>query len=80
MLEVAFALPILVLALTGSIINPAFAAQVGARTLGHGNGPAMLALAIGTLLITAWEIVTTFLRARRAQGAGPLVGASMPSA
>ena len=79
-LEVAFALPILVRALTGSIINPAFAAQVGAPTLGHGNGPAMLALAIGTLLITAWEIVTTFLRARRAQGAGPLVGASMPSA
>lgn len=80
MLRVAFALPIIVLALSGVIVNPAFAEQVGAPNLARGDGAVMLATAVGTMAVTAWEIFTTFRRARRAQGAGPLIGASMPSA
>jgi hypothetical protein len=79
-LRVAFALPLIVLALNGTLVNPAFAAQIGWPSLAEGNRPAMLTVAVGTTLVGGWEILKPFLRARRARGSGPLVGASRRSA
>lgn len=66
-LQLAFAVPFTALALTGSLINPAFADALGWPPLAHGNGPVMLAVAAGTVLVTAWEIFDRFRRARRAE-------------
>lgn len=79
-LRVAFALPLIVLALNGTLMNPAFAAQIGWPSLAEGDGPAMLAVAVGTTIVGGWEILKPFLRAQRARGSGPLVGASRRSA
>lgn len=79
-LQAAFAVPIVVLALNGTLINPAFAEHVGWPPLAEGDGPVMLAVAVGTTLVNGWEIVSTFRRARRAQRAGPFIGASPRSA
>ena len=68
-LELAWAVPIVWLALTGQLINPAFAVHIGYPGLTEGNGVAMLSIAVATTLVTAWEIVSAFLRAR---GARPL--------
>lgn len=78
--EVAWAAPIVWLALKGTLINPAFAAHIGYPALSEGDGPAMLAIAIFSTVITAWEIFDAFRKTRRAQGAGGLLGAttSMP--
>lgn len=64
-LQVAFAGPAIALALTGSIISPAFADEIGWPPLAEGNGPVMLAIAAGALLATVWEVVDGFRRARR---------------
>lgn len=64
-LQVGFAAPFVVLALTGSIINPDFAAEIGWPPLADGRGPVMLAIGIGTILISGWEVVTGFRHARR---------------
>jgi hypothetical protein len=72
-LEVAFALPVIVLALGGELVNPAFAEEIGWPPLADGNGPAMLSLAAGVLLVAAWEIfgaVRRALRTRVRAGAG----------
>jgi hypothetical protein len=61
----AFAVPFVVLALTGSLINPAFAAEVGWSQLADGDGIVMLALAAATVLNNGWEAVDGFRRARR---------------
>lgn len=74
--EVAWAAPIVWLALQGSLINPAFAAHIGYPALSSGNSPVMLAIAIFSTVITAWEIFDAFRKARRAQDAAPLVSAS----
>ena len=75
-LLLGFALPAIGLALTGSLINQAFANELGWPPLAHGNGPAMLSLAAGTVLATGWEIFDGFRRARRADlgeaAAGPI--------
>lgn len=68
-LEIAFAAPLVWLALNGTLINPAFAAQVGYPPLAEGDAPAMLAIAVVATLVTGWELVSAFLRAR---GGGPL--------
>lgn len=68
-LEIAFAAPLVWLALNGSLVNPAFAAQIGYPPLADGNAPAMLAIAVVTTLVTGWELVSAFLRAR---GSRPL--------
>ena len=73
-LEVAFALPVIVLALNGTLINPAFAAEVGWPPLAERDGIVMLAIAAATTLVTAWEIFDAFRRARRAPRAQPIVG------
>ncbi len=66
-LQLAFAVPVAALALTGSLINPAFADALGWPQLAEGDGLAMIALAAGVVLVTAWEIVEVFRRARRSR-------------
>ncbi len=65
-MQALFSVPVIVLALGGSIINPAFAAEIGWPPLADGNGVVMLSIAAGVLLVTAWEIIDGFRRARRA--------------
>ena len=76
-LEVSFAAPIVWLALSGAIVNPAFAAQIGYPPLADNDGPVMLAIAVFTTLVTAWEVFDAFRRARRESGAAPLVATSI---
>jgi hypothetical protein len=64
-LQLALAVPFVALALTGSLINPEFATEIGWPPLAEGNGPVMLAFAAGVLLVTGWEIFDGFRRARR---------------
>ena len=71
-LELAFALPLIVLALGGNVINPAFVAEIGWPELARGDGLAMLALAGVTALVTAWEIFDAFRRALRPQRRQPI--------
>ena len=73
-LEVAFALPIIAFALSGTLINPAFAAEIGWPPLAEQDGPVMIVVAIGTTLVTAWEIFDAFRRARRTPRAQPVAG------
>jgi hypothetical protein len=73
-LEVAFAAPVIVLALNGTLINPTFAAEIGWPPLAERDGIVMLAIAAATTLVTAWEIFDAFRRARRAPRAQPIVG------
>jgi hypothetical protein len=79
-LQASFGVLVVTLALSGWIVNPAFGDAIGVSGLADGKGPVMLTLAVGTTLATGWEIVRIFLRARRAQELGPLVGASSRSA
>jgi hypothetical protein len=67
-LVAAFAIPFVWLALTGALINPAFAAATW-PPLADGDGIAMLAVAVSTILINGWEAVNGFRKARRAQPA-----------
>jgi hypothetical protein len=75
--EVAWAAPIVWLALKGTLINPAFAAHIGYPALSDGNGTVMLAIAIISTVITAWEIFDAYRKSRRAQGAGALLAATL---
>jgi len=68
-LQLASAAPFVALALTGSLINRAFADALGWPPLADGNGPVMLSIAGGVVLVTAWEIWDGFRRARRAERA-----------
>ncbi len=52
-LQVAFAVPVAALAVTGSLINPAFAEALGWPQLAEGDGVAMIGLAAGVILVTA---------------------------
>jgi hypothetical protein len=70
-LTLGFALPIIVLALTGTLINPDFAAAIEWPPLAESDGPVMLAVAAGTTLASAWEIIDPFRRARRSSVAVP---------
>jgi hypothetical protein len=73
-LQLAFAVPVAALALTGSLINPAFADALGWPPLADGRGPVMLGLAAVAVLVTAWEIFDGFRRARRAETAMAGIG------
>ena len=64
-LEVAFAGPVIYLALTGTLINPEFADALGWPPLADGGGPIMVWIAAGVLLVTGWEIFDGFRHARR---------------
>ncbi len=70
-LQLTFAVPVVWLALGGTIINQAFAVEVGWPPLADGGGPVMLTLAIAVTLVTAWEIFDAFRRARRGPRAKP---------
>lgn len=72
--QFAFAAPVISMALSGSLINPAFADAIGWPPLAHGNGLVMLSLAAGVGLVTAWEIFDGFRRARRAEAAVAGIG------
>lgn len=73
-LEVAFAVPIIVLALNGTLINPAFAAEIGWPPLAERDGIVMLAIAAVATLVTAWEIFDAFRRALRPPRAQAIAG------
>jgi hypothetical protein len=66
-LELGFALPIAYLALTGMLVNPAFAEMVGYPPLAEGDGALMIVIAIGVVLVTGWEIFDAFRKALRSQ-------------
>lgn len=74
-LEIAFAIPVIYLALNGLLINPAFADAIGWPPLAEGDGPAMIALALGLGAVTVWEIVEAFRRARRSEPRSVSLGA-----
>jgi hypothetical protein len=80
LLHVAFAAPLVVLALAGWIVDERFARTIGWWDLASGGSAPMLAVAVGITLATGWAVVRILLRARRAQGIAPLVGASSRSA
>ena len=77
-LQLAYAVPLTVLALTGSLINPEFADAVGWPPLADGSGPAMLGLAVIIVLVAGWEIVDGFRRARRGRSSGTAIGEPGP--
>ena len=72
--QLAFSVPVVVLALAGSLINPAFADALGWPPLADARGPVMLGLAAVALLVTAWEIYDGFRRARRAEARSAGIG------
>ena len=78
-LEVAFAAPVVWLALNGTLVNPAFAEAIGYPPLAEGDAPAMLAIAVVTTLVTGWEIASVFRRALRARGTGPVASLARSS-
>ena len=61
----AVAVPFAVLALTGELINPAFADAIGWPALAEGDSVAMLAVAAVSILVNGWEVVSGFRLARR---------------
>lgn len=76
-LQVVFAVPIVVLALNGTLVNPAFADAIGWPPLAERDGPVMLSVAAVTTIVGAWEIVAAFRHARRSSRA---VAITAPSA
>jgi hypothetical protein len=73
-LHAAFAIPVIALALAGSLINPAFADALGWPPLADPRGVVVLSLAGGVLAVTAWEIIDPFRRARRADARASAIG------
>lgn len=67
---IAFAAPVVVLALQGRIIDPAFGAAIGYPELGAANGITMIIVAISVALVTAWDILDAFRKARAATPTG----------
>jgi hypothetical protein len=68
----AFALVVVGLALNGTLVNPAFAAQIGFPQAAEGDSAVMIAVAAGATVVTAFEILGVWrraLRTRRAEGA-----------
>jgi len=79
LVHVAFALLLVILALSGWIVNPVFGEQIGLPALADGQGPVMQILALGTLLATGWEILRIIFRARRTGDRAPQLGTSTQS-
>jgi hypothetical protein len=77
LVHVTFAIPVVVVAMANELINPRFAELLG---LSAGVQLLMLAVAIGTILATGWEIYRVMVRARRAGGAAPQLDTSLRSA
>jgi hypothetical protein len=66
-LGVVFAAPVVVLALQGRIVDPAFGAAIGWPQLGAANGITMIIVAVSVTLVSAWDILDAFRRARAAR-------------
>ena len=79
LVHLAFGVLVVTLALSGWIVNPAFGEAIGWPTLHLGDSPPMLALAIGTVLATGWEIVRIVLRTRRTDAPATQLGTSTQS-
>ena len=60
----AIGIPFAVLALTGELINPAFA-EATWPALDDGDGIAMVAVAVTSILVSGWEAISGFRRARQ---------------
>ncbi len=75
-LQLAFALPVVYLALSGMLINPQFAAAIGYPLLSDGSGWPMILIAIGVVVVTGWEIFDAFRQALRAKAAAELADAT----
>jgi hypothetical protein len=69
MLSLVFALPIVIFALAGQLVDSYYADGISWHDLPDGAGLPMLAVVAGVTLLTAWEIGRVFARAG---GAGPL--------
>ncbi len=65
-LGIAFAAPLVLLVLRGQLLDPAFGPAVGVPDLGAAGSPLMIVLAIGLLVVSAWEVIDPFRRAGRA--------------
>ncbi len=74
LLQLGFSIPVIYLALTGTLINPAFADALGWPPLAEGDGLVMLGVAAGTAMVTGWEIYDGFRRARRANAGAAALG------
>jgi hypothetical protein len=66
LLGVAFAAPVVVLAVQGRIVDPAFGAAVGWPALSSGDGITMIIVAVSVALVTAWDILDAYRKARAA--------------
>jgi len=71
LVQLAFAIPLVVLAVGFGILNPRFGQSFGWLTFADGNGVVMLLIAAGTVIGTGWEIVRIALRARRQAALAP---------
>jgi hypothetical protein len=65
LVQLAFAIPLVVLAVGGGILNPRFGQSFGWLNFSDGNGIPMLLVAVGTVIGTGWEIIRIALRSRR---------------
>ena len=66
---IAFAAPLVVLALQGRIVDAAFGVAIGWPPLGAADGITMIIVAISITLVTAWDIVDAYRKARAAEAA-----------
>jgi len=80
LVHLAFGILVVTLALTGWIVTPEFGGIIGVPSLADGDGPVMRAVALGAGLVTAYEIVRVFVRARRADRLTPMIDVSPHSA
>lgn len=67
-LGIAFAGPLVLLALRGQLLDPAFGPAIGVPDLGAAGSPLMVVLAIGVLLVGTWEVIDPFRRANEVEG------------
>ena len=80
LVQITFAIPVVVVALNNQLINPRFAEVVGLPGLSDGRQPVMILVAIGTILATGWDIYRVGARARRAYEGTPVLDTSPRSA
>jgi hypothetical protein len=71
-----FALPIVIFALGGQLVNPYYADGIGWPGLPDGTGLPMLAIVAGVTVVSAWEIARPFARAGSTRGVKSLLQAA----
>ena len=80
LLDLLFAIPILIFALGGQLVNRYYADGIDWLDLPAATGLPMLAIVAGVTIVTAWDIARTFARARPSLAIGSLLQAVRPSA